>query len=110
TDELRSPEVREKINRAQMRKPHGLGFPSRAEIGFAEVVEVSEVVDYDAVAVKLHVRRLSHYGCQSRVLDGGIVSSQAVTSAIAPTTVTSSRPTRSQEHERCDRAQPESTR
>src|SRR6202011_5714817 len=42
-DELWSPEVGEKIDGAQIRKLHSLGFPSRAEIGFAEVVEVSEV-------------------------------------------------------------------
>src|SRR6516162_10299751 len=72
TDELGSPEVREKIDGAQIRKLHRLGFPSRPEIGFAEVVEISEVVDHDPVAVNFDVRRLGHCGCQSRVLDAGI--------------------------------------
>jgi hypothetical protein len=35
-------EVREKIDGTQVRKLHDLGFPSRAEVGFAEVVEVAE--------------------------------------------------------------------
>src|SRR6202048_5592687 len=59
-DELWSPEVGEKIDGAQIRKVHGLGFPSRAEIGFAEVVEVSEVVDHDAVTINFDVGRLRH--------------------------------------------------
>jgi hypothetical protein len=48
------------------------------EIGFAEVFEVSEVVDHDAVTVNFDVGRLG------RVLEGGIVSSQTATSAMAP--------------------------
>src|SRR5207244_9445377 len=59
-DKLWSPEVGEKIDGAQIRKLHSLGFPSRAEIGFAEVVEVSEVVDHDAVTVNFDVGRLGH--------------------------------------------------
>src|SRR6266436_329025 len=39
-DKLWSPEVGEKIYSAQIRKLRSLGFPLRAEIGFAEVVEV----------------------------------------------------------------------
>src|SRR5271165_1646380 len=50
-NELWSPEVGEKIDSAQIRKLHNLGFPSGAEIGFAKVVEVSEVVDHDVVTV-----------------------------------------------------------
>jgi len=44
----------------QIRKVHSLGFPSGEEIGFAEVVEVSEVVDHDAVTVNFDVGRLGH--------------------------------------------------
>jgi len=60
TDKLWAPEVREKIHGVQMRKLHRLVFPSRAEIGFAKVVEVSEVVDHDLVTINFHVRRLGH--------------------------------------------------
>src|SRR5271166_4437647 len=59
-NELWSPEVGKKIDGAQIRKLHTLGFPSRAEIGFAKIVEVSEVVDHDVVTVNFDVGRLGH--------------------------------------------------
>src|SRR5690349_20702469 len=61
-DKLWSPEVGEKIDAAQIRKLHDLGFPSRAELGFAEVIEVMEVVDYDTVTINFDVGRLGYLG------------------------------------------------
>src|SRR6516165_4958462 len=106
TDELGSPEVREKIDGAQIGKLHSLGFPSRPEVGFAEVVKISEVVDHDPVAVNFDVRRLGHLRLPVARIgrrDGKIPSGHERDRA---GNRDPRQPARSHEHECSDRSQP----
>src|SRR5271165_5503946 len=109
-NELWSPEIGEKIDGAQIRKLHSLDFPSRAEIGFAEIVEVSEVVDHDVVTVNFDVRRLGHrrlpvarIGSGDRELPDGHERDGTRNPDLRP-------PARSHERERPDRTQPKRSR
>src|SRR5271166_707278 len=107
-NELWSPEVGEKIDSAQIRKLHSLSFPSR--IGFAKVVEVSEVVDHDVVTVIFDVGRLGHLrlpvariGRGDRELPDGHERDGTRDPDLRP-------PARSHEDERSDRTQPKRSR
>jgi hypothetical protein len=50
-------EVGKEIDGTQVRKLHDLGFASRAEVSFAEVVEIAEAVDHGAVTGNFCVGR-----------------------------------------------------